>query len=113
MLTIDGLREYGANVEEGISRCINSESLYLNLVTMARDEKNFAVLDNAINEGDLNRAFEAAHALKGVLGNLSLTPMYDKAVEITELLRRKEEADYRKLVDELLESKTEFEKLFD
>ena len=45
-------------------------------------------------------AFEAAHSLKGVLGNLSLTPLYDKVCEITELLRAGEDADYAALTAE-------------
>ena len=36
---------------------------------------------------ELKTAFEAAHSLKGFLGNLGLTPLYEAAVELTELLR--------------------------
>ncbi len=82
MLTIDALKKYGANVEEGLTRCINNEALYLRLAGTVVDEKNFDKLRNALEEGNLDEAFEAAHALKGVLGNLALTPIYDKVVEI-------------------------------
>ena len=51
--------------------------------------------------GDLKTAFESAHALKGVLGNLSLTPLYDKVSEITELLRARTETDYSPLLSEI------------
>ncbi|MBR5658308.1 MAG: Hpt domain-containing protein, partial [Lachnospiraceae bacterium] len=47
-----------------------------------------------IGERDLKGAFEAAHALKGVLGNLSLTPLYEIVCEITELLRAQTDTDY-------------------
>ena len=32
MLTIDDLRQYGANVQEGMERCMNDESFYLMMV---------------------------------------------------------------------------------
>ena len=57
--------------------------------------------------GDLDSAFQSAHALKGVLGNLSLTPMYKKSVEITELLRSRTQTDYAPLLAELFEMKDE------
>ena len=94
MVTVDKLRKYGANVEEGLSRCFNNEEFYLKLVGMIRDEKNFDLLSQSIAAHDLDAAFEAAHALKGVLGNLSLTPAYDKVCEITELLRARTDTDY-------------------
>ena len=113
MVTIEGLKQFGANVEEGIARCAGNEGLYLRLVGMIRDEKNFGKLSEAIEENDLEKAFEAAHALKGVLGNLSLTPLYEKSSEITELLRARKEADYPALLQELQELKQEFDSLLD
>ncbi|MBQ6499737.1 MAG: Hpt domain-containing protein, partial [Ruminococcus sp.] len=74
-------------------------------------EGNFEKLKSALDNGDLDTAFEAAHALKGVLGNLSLTPMYNKSVEITELLRKRTDMDYTPLVEELLTMKSELEAL--
>ncbi|MBR2100374.1 MAG: Hpt domain-containing protein [Eubacterium sp.] len=37
----------------------------------------------ALKNNNLDEGFEIAHSLKGVLGNLSLTPLYDIMVEIT------------------------------
>ena len=105
MITIDKLSAFGADTAEGLGRCYGNEALYLRLVNMVLNEKNFDRLKSSVDAGNLDEAFEAAHALKGVLGNLSLTPMYDKDVEITELLRKKTDVDYAPLVDELLAMK--------
>ncbi|MBR0385249.1 MAG: Hpt domain-containing protein [Erysipelotrichaceae bacterium] len=113
MITIEKLKEFGADTDEGIGRCVGSEQLYLQLMPMVINEPNFEALSKAVEEGDLTKAFEAAHALKGVLGNLSLTPLYEMASEITELLRHQSEADYAQLVSALLEKKAEFESLFE
>ena len=87
MLTIEKLRAYGANVDEGLGRCMNNEAFYLRLVNMAVGDAGFERLHTALKQGDRKEGFEAAHALKGMLGNLSLTPLSKPASDLTELLR--------------------------
>ena len=101
MLTIEQLKEFGANTAEGLERCMNNEAFYLRLVGMAAADANFERLPEAIASGDLGGALEAAHALKGVLANLSLTPILTPAVEITEMLRGRQQADYAPLLEEI------------
>lgn len=94
MLSIDTLKDFGANVSEGLDRCLNNESFYLRLVKTAAHDQNFEKLADAARKGDLSAAFEAAHALKGVMANLSLTPILEPVSEMTELLRVGKEMDY-------------------
>jgi len=105
MLTIQGLREYGANVDEGLRRCLNNEDFYIRLVGIAAADEGYDKLAQQVRDGDLAGAFDTAHALKGVLGNLFLTPVYEPVSEITELLRAKQEADYAPLIDRILEQR--------
>ena len=107
MVTIEKLNAFGADTGEGLARCYNNETLYLKLINMLPKEKNFDKLQTAIQENDLDAAFEAAHALKGVTGNLSLTPMYKVVVEITEPLRSRTQMDYTPLITELLKMRDE------
>lgn len=102
MITIEQLNAFGADTAEGIERCCGSEALYLRLAAMIPAEKNFALLEQAVAANDLDAAFEAAHALKGVLGNLSLTPMFEQASRMTELLRARTPADYATMTAALL-----------
>ena len=105
MITIDGLKEFGANVDEGLARCVNNEAFYLKLVNMAYKDDGFDKLKNAVGANDLDTAFEAAHSLKGILGNLSLTPVYEPVAEVTELLRSRQEIDYSPYIDRILEQR--------
>lgn len=103
MLTMDALRAYGANVDEGLARCINNEDFYLRMVNLALADANFDKLKAAMDAQDSPAAFEAAHALKGALGNVSLTPIFDPVCRLTELLRGKTEpVDGGALMDEIL-----------
>ena len=105
MITIEALKECGVDVADGLKRCMNNEGFYLRLVNMALADGNFDKLREAVEAGDRKAAFEAAHALKGVLGNLSLTPLYRSASDITELLRADSDADYAALVSGLAEER--------
>jgi len=105
MLTVEKLRQMGADVESGLTRCMNNEAFYLRLVEKCVSDVNFEKLKEAVEAGDLKSAFEAAHGLKGVLGNLSLTQIYDPVVEITELLRAETKMDYTQLVQTILEKR--------
>ena len=99
MLTIDSLRAYGADVDDGLERCMNNEPFYLGLVGTVIKDTKIEELDAAIRSGDLDKAFELAHALKGMYANLSLTPVTEPISELTELLRSRTQTDYTDLID--------------
>ena len=94
MLTVDALKEYGADVEDGMERCLNDADFYLSLIGPALEEKDYRALEETLQKKDFANAFEIAHGLKGVLGNLALTPLYQPVSEMTELLRKGEDTDY-------------------
>ena len=103
MLTIEDLREYGADVENGLARCAGNEALYLRLTGMVIDELYSSDLAAALGEGDLDKAFAAAHKLKGGVGNVGLTPVFEPVSELTELLRKKTPGDYDALCKKIAE----------
>ncbi|MBQ7989556.1 MAG: Hpt domain-containing protein [Oscillospiraceae bacterium] len=100
-MNIDSLKAYGADTDEGLARCMNMADFYLKMVNMAIAEDKVSVLRSQLEQGDLDAAFETAHAMKGVWGNLSVTPMYDAVSRITELLRGRTQTDYSPLMDEI------------
>ena len=112
MLTIDMMRDYGADVDQGLERCMNNESFYLRLVGMALADAGFDKLSGCLAAGDWDGAFEAAHALKGVRGNLALTPICKPVQEITELLRSRTETDYAPLLAEIRAQRESLMQLF-
>ena len=111
MLTIESLKEIGVKPEDGLKRCMDMEDFYLKLVRTVPEDQGFQKLQEALDGQDLDAAFEAAHSLKGVLGNLSLTPLYEPVYEITELLRSRTEMDYTPLLEQIMEQRDILEKL--
>ncbi|MBR4760397.1 MAG: Hpt domain-containing protein [Lachnospiraceae bacterium] len=111
MLTIDALKAFGADTDDGVGRCFGNADFYMNLVKTVPAEKKFDELKSALDAGDLDKAFEHAHALKGVLTNLSLTPISDPMIEITEHLRSSKQMDYAPLVETVMEKREELRKM--
>ena len=87
MITIQALKEFGADTETGLARCMKKEDFYLRLVGMSLKEPRFGQLQEALGKKDYKQAFEYCHSLKGVVGNLALDPLYKEICELTEALR--------------------------
>ncbi len=113
MLTVEGLKEIGANTEEGLGRCMNNEAFYLRMVGMSASDEHFGKLRESALAGDLDAAFDHAHALKGVLANVSLTNVLEPIIEITEDLRARTEKDYTAQLDRIDEELAKVKALMD
>lgn len=81
------LTAMGCDVPGALPRFGGNRDFYCRLLAMAAEDENFEKLRAAIAADDALTAFDAAHALKGVLGNMGLTPMYEETCAIVEPLR--------------------------
>ncbi|WP_455616889.1 Hpt domain-containing protein [Eisenbergiella sp.] len=89
---------YGVDYDATLRRFAGNMALYLRVLGMLPNDKSLEKLGAAIDRGDLDSAFEAAHTLKGVAGNLGLTPLFEAVHTIVEPLRAREErSDYVEL----------------
>ena len=105
MLSIESLKAFGADTDEALQRCMNNEAFYLKLVgNIIADQKIF-LLKNQQDNNKMDLAFETAHSLKGIYGNLSLTPIYVPVNALTELLRNRTQTDYSPLMNEIIRQK--------
>lgn len=77
----------GIDVDGALERFMGAEALLVRFLRKFPDDPNFPALEAAIAAGDCEAAFTAAHTLKGVCGNLSMTPLFDTVSRQTELLR--------------------------
>ena len=84
---IEALREWGCAIDSAMERMLDDEVFYLECLAEIPGDSNFERLTEALRARDAATAFDCAHTLKGVLINLGLTPMYQKAVELVEPLR--------------------------
>ena len=90
--------KYGGDYKTTLGRFMGNEKMYLKFLNMLFKDENLKKLGDAVQEGNLTAAFEAAHTLKGVTANLGLTPLYNEVCRIVEPLRKGEaRGDYHEM----------------
>jgi len=70
------------NVNEGSARVMNNIKLYVRLLTKFRNDNNLNELEAAIAAGDMTKAQNAAHTVKGVAANLALSELFKQCLEL-------------------------------
>lgn len=82
------LREMGCDMEETMERFMDDQEFYVECFHKFIEDKELEALGKMIESGDIEESFAQAHTLKGTLGNLGLTPLYNQMAVIVEFLRK-------------------------
>lgn len=98
------LAEYGIDYPDAMSRLDGNAAFYKRLSLKYLDNSSFATLAAAMEVGDFDAGYKAAHTLKGVAGNLSFSRMYKAASAICEALRQGEYRAAEGLMPELAQA---------
>lgn len=77
----------GSDATEVIRRLGGNPDLILRFLAMFRADSSFKELCTALDAGETEASFRAAHKLKGVSGTLGFQHLFDKASSMTEQLR--------------------------
>ncbi|MBC8531733.1 Hpt domain-containing protein [Gehongia tenuis] len=101
--------DYGADYSVTMERFMGNEGMYFKFLNMLLEDQSLKNLGAALAASDYQGAFEAAHTLKGVAGNMGLTPLYNVVCEIVEPLRLRERRDDYKALYQNIEE--EFRKV--
>ena len=107
MLSVKTLEDFGADTKEGLARCLNKEDFYLKMINLGIKNEHFEKLKEALSKNDVKLAFEDAHALKGTIGNLALTPIYEPLEKLTEILRSGSTEGTKELSQEIFSKREE------
>lgn len=76
----------GGDYDEVIGR-LRSERLVQKFVLKFLDDGSYDLLCRALEEGNREEAFRAAHTIKGVCQNLDFTRLYQSSSQLSEALR--------------------------
>ena len=106
------LEENGADVEATLKRFMGNDAIYQKFLGKFPADPNYANLGTNIEAGAFEEAYKCAHALKGVVGNLGLTPIFNKVSDLVEELRNKaaDEVDAARANELWQEIKSVYEK---
>lgn len=90
---------YGGDYQATMARFLDNEAMYLKFLPKLFQDDSLHKLGDALDAGNLSDAFTAAHTLKGVAGNLGLTPLYESVCAIVEPLRQNKDAESNEAAD--------------
>ncbi len=86
------LEACGVNLSGVLQRFMGNKAIYMKMLPLVMKDTSFAGLKEALSEKDYKRAFEQAHTLKGVAGNLGFDNVLESLEPMVELLRNTETA---------------------
>ena len=88
---------------EDIFSRLRNNALIIKLVKKFESDQSYAELKQSLADKDAEKAFRAAHTLKGVCQNLGFKNLYEPSAELTERLRPLQETE----TDDLMQKVTE------
>lgn len=102
MSLIDDLKALGVNTDEALQRFMGNGALYERMLGKLTAAINDVPVMPAFEAEDYQKALENAHTLKGVTGNLSVTPLFEGYTKTVDLLRADEPLKARGVYEEML-----------
>mgnify|MGYP001856385777 FL=1 len=81
------LESGGIDVAQALERVMGNEALLERLLGRFLDDPQYPALCAALERGDMEQAVRAAHTLKGMCGNLSMTELFQLFTAQVEVLR--------------------------
>ena len=88
MSLFEELKDLGVDVDEGLERVMGDEDLYEMTLGMFIDSVNSNPVSlEDFDAGDLEELIRRIHMLKGLTGNLALTPLFTRYTQVLEFLR--------------------------
>lgn len=78
----------GIDIEEAMSRFMNNEGLMMKFLLRFPEDQSFAQMKKALEEKNADEAYQAAHSLKGLAGNLAMKKLFKVASQVVDDLRK-------------------------
>ena len=97
------LENAGVDLPVVLERFLNNEDLLLQFLKKFSSDNNYQLFRDAMEQKDFEEAFKAVHNLKGLCGNLSITPLYEAVCVEVEFLRNNKHEEALEYVPEVVE----------
>lgn len=104
---LEELKALGVHTEEGLARMNGNASLYERMLIKLMDMLKNSSVRPDFDSNDYVDIIEAAHAIKGASGNLSVTPVYEAYSEIVRLLRAGQPEQARAVLKQVIPVQTQ------
>lgn len=102
MSLLTELQTFHVDIQDGLRRFMNNTALYEKMLKKFPAAAEGLPVQEHFDSGNLETALANAHTLKGMTGNLSLTPLYESYTEIVALLRANDPEKAKALLADIL-----------
>lgn len=103
MSFMEELKNLGVDTDEGLDRVMGDTDLYEMMLGMFIDSVNTnPVKVEDFDGSDVNELIERVHMLKGVTGNLAITPLFINYTEVLGLLRSGKNGEAKERFQQML-----------
>lgn len=103
MALLDDLRSIDVDVENTMSRFMDNEALFKKFLLKFPKDNNINALKDQINNKEYDLAASTTHTLKGVTGNLGITPLFTRFTKMVDDLRKNEYSNLEQLYSEIVD----------
>ena len=76
------------DLEDGLERVRNNTALFKRMLQLFLQSEEFPSFERELSDGNLERAAEIAHAIKGMTGNLGFPMLFETSSELMTQLRQ-------------------------
>lgn len=108
---INKVAEYGVKITPTLARFLNNEQFYEDCLKSFGSDPSVQEISDAIENEEYTKAFELAHAMKGVTANLGLDPLSEAVSDLVEELRAKRYDDLENKMRNILYEYNRFTEL--
>lgn len=77
----------GYDVDGALARFVNNEMLFMTFLKKVPGDAHFDAILPDVEGGNFDEAHKNAHAIKGVVGNLGMTPVFDASADLCVALK--------------------------
>lgn len=82
------LKKHGIDIERGIKRFSGKRALYIKYLKEFIKDENMQEIKSCMEAEDYQLVQKKVHALKGIVGNLSIDVLYDNSCQMMEALKQ-------------------------
>lgn len=108
MSLMEELSALGVDTDDALSRFMGNSDLYERMLKKFPKVVEDSPVLTYVQSEDYETAASNAHALKGVTGNLSLSPLYTKYSKLVDMFRESKFEQANALLSETLEIQQKF-----
>ena len=101
---------FGGDYNRAVQTMMN-DAFISRMLTKFIEKNSYDDIILSYQNKDMKGIFEASHSLKGVCGNLSLTPLYEKSSVLCDKVRNLNEGETVNVDAEVNELKESYEKI--